>query len=140
MLAQAVAVCLSFAAHNSHLSPQIIMTILTVEGGREGSKSHNTNGTDDFGPGQINTVWLDAVAKASGHSVDEAAHMLQWDGCFNIRTTAAILRYQIDAANGDFWAGVGNYHSREPTEHMIYLRKVVETAQRLFGPEIITKK
>lgn len=140
MLAAAASVCIYLAAQASRLPPAILMTVLTVEGGREGTKSHNTNGTDDFGPGQINTIWLPAVAAAARRTPEEAERLLQWDGCFNIRVTAAILRHEIDAAGGDFWAGVGNYHSHEPQEHLSYLRKVVATAKRLFGPGVIAEK
>jgi hypothetical protein len=136
MLPEAAAACIYFAAQTADLPPAILMTVLRVEAGREGSHSPNGNGTEDFGPGQINTIWLNDIAKAAGRPVEETKTLLQWDGCFNIRMTAAILRLQINQAH-DFWTGVGWYHSRLKAESLAYIQKVVTTARRLFGPDII---
>jgi hypothetical protein len=140
MLAQTAASCILFAASANHLPPAIVMSILTVEGGREGTRAHDTNGTDDLGPGQINTIWIAEVAKAAQTTPAQAESMLQWDGCFNIRTSAAILRHEIDAAAGDFWTGVGHYHSHEPVESLSYIKKVVAAARRLFGPGVFASR
>ena len=139
MLAEAAAACVYFAAKSAQLPPAILMTVLSVEAGHEGTKSHNKNGTDDFGPGQINTVWLAEVAKAAQRPEAETVRLLQWDGCFNIRATASILRHEIDEAHGDFWTGVGHYHSHLPAESLRYIRQIVATARRLFGPTIIAQ-
>ena len=139
MLAQTVAACIVTAATAYHLPPAIIASVLAVEGGIEGSRVHDANGTDDLGPAQINSIWIDAVAKAAQTSPEEAEHRLQWDGCFNIRVSAAILRHEIDAAGGAFWTGVGHYHSHEPDEARRYVDQVVAAARRLFGPRVFAQ-
>jgi hypothetical protein len=140
MLAEAAAACIAMAASTERLPQPIIVSILAVEGGRTGTRSHDGDGSDDLGPAQVNTIWLDEVAKASGRTRAEAEHLLQWDGCFNVRVSAAILRHEIDAAGGDFWAGVGHYHSHDPAESLGYVRKVVAALRRMFGPQVFAKR
>ncbi|GGF27583.1 hypothetical protein GCM10011611_37000 [Aliidongia dinghuensis] len=138
MLPEAAAACIYLAAEAAKLPPPILMTVLTVEAGHEGTHAHNSNGTEDYGPGQINTVWIGEIAQAIRRSPEETRALLQYDGCFNIRVTATLLRRQINAA-GEFWTGVGWYHSRNKAESLRYIRRVIATAKRLFGPEIIAK-
>ena len=42
-----------------------------------------------------------------------------------------ILRQGLDEAHGDFWQGVGYYHSHDPDEKARYLRAVLRQATRL---------
>ena len=136
MLPEAAAACIFYAAQTADLPPPILMTVLTVEAGHEGTHSPNGNGSEDYGPGQINTIWIDEIARKIHQSPEATRALLQYDGCFNIRVTASLLRRQINAA-GEFWTGVGWYHSRTKAESLKYIRKVIATAKRLFGPEII---
>jgi hypothetical protein len=136
MLPEVAAACIYAAAQTANLPPPILMTVLTVEAGHEGTRSHNTNGSEDYGPGQINTVWIDQIARQIHQSPEATRALLQYDGCFNINATATLLRRQIDAA-GEFWTGVGWYHSRTKGESLKYIRKVITAAKRLFGPGII---
>jgi len=136
MLPEAAAACIYLAAQAANLPPPILMTVLTVEAGHEGTHSPNSNGSEDYGPGQINTVWVDEIARTIHQSPETTRALLRYDGCFNIRVTANLLRRQINAA-GEFWTGVGWYHSRSKAESLKYIRKVIATAKRLFGPEII---
>jgi hypothetical protein len=135
MLAEIAAACIYAAAQRADLPPPLLMSVLRVEAGHEGTRSHNRNGTDDLGPGQINSAWLDLVARAADRPKEEIEQLLQWDGCFNIKVTAGILRHEIDQAP-DFWTGVGHYHSHRPAECLKYIGRVVETARRLFGPAV----
>jgi hypothetical protein len=136
MLPEAAAACIFYAAQAANLPPPILMTVLTVEAGHEGTHSPNPNGSEDYGPGQINTVWLGEIARTIHQSPEATRALLQYDGCFNIRVTASLLRRQINEA-GEFWTGVGCYHSRTKAESLKYIRKVIATAKRLFGPQII---
>jgi hypothetical protein len=136
MLPEAAAACIYLAAQAADLPPPILMTVLTVEAGHEGTHSPNPNGTEDYGPGQINTVWVGEIARTIHQSPDVTRALLRYDGCFNIRVTANLLRRQINAA-GEFWTGVGWYHSRSKGESLKYIRQVIATAKRLFGPEVI---
>ena len=95
MPADTTAHCVAAAAAVYRLPPAIIASILAVEGGQAGTRSRDADGSEDLGPAQINTVWLDEVAKAAGITRAEADRRLQWDGCFNIRVSGAILRHEI---------------------------------------------
>lgn len=139
-LTAAAVSCLSLAAANSRLPPAIIVSILAVEGGKVGTASPNEDGSSDFGPGQINSIWVPEVARTVGIDPVEAQRRLQWDECFNIRVTAAILRREIDLAGGDFWTGVAHYHSHEPREGQSYMVKVIEAARLLFGSKVFAKR
>jgi len=41
------------------------------------------------------------------------------------------LRRGLDEANGDFWEGVGIYHSHDPAHKATYLRAVLNQVLRL---------
>jgi len=61
--------------------------------------------------------------------------------CANLEGGAWILRQGIDEARGDFWQGVGFYHSHSPEHKADYLRKVLRQALRLeaeAGPPVAT--
>jgi hypothetical protein len=76
------------------------------------------------------------IARQIHRSPEATRALLQYDGCFNINVTADLLRRQIDAA-GEFWTGVGWYHPRTKSESLKYIRKVIVTAKRLFGAQVI---
>ena len=90
----------------------------------------NTNGTKDYGVTQINTVWASFFQRNFGITASDLAN----NACLAVNGSAYIIRYEINAS-GDFWTGVGNYHSRTPGEHDRYVLKVAEQAER-FGCQI----
>ena len=51
--------------------------------------------------------------------------------CANVEAGAWILRQGLDEAHGDFWQGVGYYHSHHPEHKAIYLRSVLRQILRL---------
>ncbi|WP_228124512.1 lytic transglycosylase domain-containing protein [Glaciimonas soli] len=89
-------------------------------------KSNNTNGTVDYGPMQINTVWAQRLQANFGVT----ATMITHDFCWSMRAGAYILRYEINSANGSFWDGVGHYHSRTPKFKMEYIDRVYQNSLR----------
>ena len=90
----------------------------------------NRNGTKDYGVTQINTVWTNYFQRNFGISATQFAD----NACLAVNGAAYIIRYEINAS-GDFWTGVGNYHSRTTGEHDRYVRKVAVEAER-FGCQI----
>ncbi len=123
--------CLLAAAQAQRLPPAMLVILLNVEGGRLGRVSGNTNATVDIGPMQVNEIWLPDVARHWGVSVPTAFLGLRDDFCANIEAGAWILRRGLDEARGDFWTGVGYYHSHDPGHKADYLRKVLAQALRL---------
>lgn len=139
-----IVACIEAAAAAHGLPAGIILILLDVEGGRLGEVSSNRNQTVDIGPMQVNEIWLDKLAAHWRASREEAYRALRDEFCANVEGGAWILRQALDQAGGDFWEGVGLYHSRKEPHKSTYLRKVYERARRLVkapatekpGPEV----
>jgi hypothetical protein len=123
--------CIESAAEAYRLPPAVIVILLSVEGGSLGHVSQNSNGTVDIGPMQVNTIWVPVVAKHWGASNSEAYTALRDNFCANVEAGTWILRRSMDEARGDFWEGVGFYHSHDPGYKADYLRKVLRLTLRL---------
>jgi hypothetical protein len=123
--------CILAAARVHRLPPAMLVILLNVEGGSLGRVSQNTNDTVDIGPMQVNQIWIPLVA-AHWHATAAAAFRALRDNfCANVEAGAWILRHGLDEAGGDFWQGVGFYHSHDPDEKERYLRAVLRQAIRL---------
>lgn len=125
--------CMVATAAFYHLPPRVLPSIQVVEGGRVGTISANTDGTNDFGVMQVNTIWLGPLARATGLSRDEVQARLTRDACFNIAAGGAILRTYLNEEHGDLMRAVGDYHSHTPARNVRYQALVRGAAARLFG-------
>ena len=114
--------CIVQTANRFDLPPRLLLTVLKVEGGTVGKVSRNQNGTYDIGPMQINSKW---VSNFKGYVTEQE---ILYDGCINLQVGAWILRKYINDSDGDFWTGVGNYHSHTPFHHRRYQEKVYLTS------------
>jgi hypothetical protein len=123
--------CIEAAASVHRLPPAVVVILLSVEGGSLGRVSQNTNRTVDIGPMQVNSIWLPVVAKHWHASPDDTFVALRDNFCANVEAGTWILRQAMDDAQGDFWNGVGFYHSHDPGYKADYLRKVLRQALRL---------
>lgn len=123
--------CLTAAAAAHRLPPAMLVILLKVEGGSLGHVSRNTNGTVDIGPLQVNTVWVPRIAQHWSAAPAMAFLALRDNLCANLEGGAWILRQAMDEARGDFWGGVGIYHSHNPGYQARYLRKVLDASLRL---------
>ncbi len=126
-----VARCVESAAAAHRLPAAVIVTLLQVEGGSLGRVSQNTNATVDIGPMQVNTIWVPIVARHWSASPADTYLALRDSFCANVEAGSWILRQAIDDAHGDFWEGVGFYHSHDPGYKADYLRKVLHQVLRL---------
>lgn len=116
--------CLYQEADRQKIPPELLLAVMRTEGGRMGEFSKNNNGTYDIGPMQINTTWLDRLARQAGSTPQVVASKLAYHGCWNMAVGAWILRSAIDEAPGDVWRGVGYYNSHTPKYAQAYTRKV----------------
>ena len=110
--------CINHAALTYHVPATMIISILKTEGGKNGMKSPNTDGTYDYGPMQINTRWLNTIARY-GYTEND----LRYDPCANVFVGTWILASNI-ADGKTIWNGVGNYHSHTPHLNATYSQKV----------------
>ena len=118
--------CVQLAADRYGLPVSVIQAILKVEGGRVGQAVSNSNGTEDLGPMQINTVWLPRLA-----AYGVTRQQLQNDRCINILVGSWILAGQLKTAKNmqgsvqrRVWWGIGAYHSKTPQNNVSYALKV----------------
>lgn len=125
--------CIALVSAFYHLPPRVLPSIQTVEGGRVGMISTNTDGSADLGIMQINTRWIAALATSTGLPEGVVRNRLITEPCFNIATAGAILRIYLKEERGNLLRAVGNYHSHTPWRNESYQAKVLVAAERLFG-------
>jgi len=118
--------CTQLAADRYGLPVSLIHAILEVEGGDVGQAVLNSNGTEDLGPMQINTVWLPRLAPYG-----ITRQQIQEDRCINILVGSWILARQLKTAKDmkgpvqrRVWWGIGSYHSRTPEHNVEYALKI----------------
>jgi len=128
---RAIEACILAAARVHQLPPAMLVILLNVEGGSLGRVSRNTNDTVDIGPMQVNQIWIPLVAAHWHAAAASTFRALRDDFCANVEAGAWILRQGLDEAGGDFWRGVGYYHSHDPDEKTRYLQAVLRQAIRL---------
>ena len=123
--------CITAAAKVYRLPPAVLVILLNVERGLLGHVSPNTNGTVDIGPIQVNQIWLPELAAHWHATIADAYSALRDNFCANVEAGAWILRRALDEARGDFWEGVGYYHSHTSEHKARYLRDVLRQVLRL---------
>lgn len=112
--------CANYAGEHYNVSPYIILSIISVEGGKIGSINVNSNKSYDLGVMQINTINLEDIKMKFPKVTWES---LAYEPCVNIGVGTWLLSNRIKEA-GNLWTGVGNYHSKTPRYHQRYLSKV----------------
>jgi hypothetical protein len=123
--------CITAAARVHRLPPAVLVILLNIEGGARGRVSRNTNGTVDIGPIQVNTANLPDLAAHWHATIGDTYKAVRDNFCANVEAGAWILRRYLDEAAGDFWEGVGYYHSHTPEYKTRYLREVLRQVLRL---------
>lgn len=124
--------CINQAAVTYYVPAQVIISVLEVEGGKVGMASPNRNGTFDYGPMQINTIWLPKIAPY-GYTQQQ----VQNDPCINVMVGTWILSTKIadsladSGVGGGYWHGVAGYHSLTPELNSQYQAKVLSNYQQL---------
>lgn len=111
--------CINHAAVMYQVPATVIISVLKMEGGKNGLASHNKDGSCDYGPMQINSRWLKIISPY-GYTQND----IQYNPCVNVEVGTWILRQSIFEGK-NYWNGVGNYHSHTPTlnEHYHFKAK-----------------
>lgn len=110
--------CINQAAVQYHIPATIIISVLRMENGRIGDAIRNKNGTYDYGPMQINSIWLHEIKKYGF-----TREAIQYDPCANVTVGAWLLSRAI-ADDKTLWKGIGNYHSHTLNKNLAYRSKV----------------
>lgn len=116
--------CINQAAVHYHVPATLILSVMQVEGGRNGMANPNKDGSRDLGVMQINSRWLSTL---NVHGITEKE--LQFNACKNVQVGAWILAKAIIKEEG--WKGVGNYHSVTPRLNIRYHEKVRSYYQKM---------
>ncbi|MDT8873239.1 lytic transglycosylase domain-containing protein [Komagataeibacter rhaeticus] len=106
----------------------VLLVLLYVEAGRPGMVSPNGNGTADLGPMQVNTTWVDRIARRWHSTPAQTYAALRDSSCANIEAGAWILGQAMHEAHGDLWQAVAFYHSHTPRHGNAYLRRFYDIA------------
>ena len=133
MIAIPYLACMIATARYYHLPPRVLPAIHRVEGGAVGTVHRNTDGSDDFGVMQINTRWIEPLARFARMQEVAVRARLIGDACFNIAAAGAILRTYLDAERGDLMRAIGDYHSHTPALNLSYQAEVLGAAWTMFG-------
>ena len=126
-----VEACLLAAADVYRIPPATLFILLQVERGQLGQREPEHERHRRY---RADASQRDLAAKAGAHwrsTPMEAYHALRDSFCANVEGGAWILRQALDEAHGDFWDGVGRYHSHDPGYKSDYLRKVLRQVLRL---------
>jgi len=107
--------CINKAAVTYFVPAKVIISVLKSEGGLPGLAKPNKNKTVDYGPMQINSIWLKHIAPY-GYTQRE----IQYDPCINVMVGTWILSQEI-AQGKTYWEGVGGYHS-----HTLYFKQIYQ--------------
>jgi len=110
--------CINHAAITYQVPATVIISVLKMEGGKNGSANRNKDGSYDYGPMQVNSRWLRTITPY-GYTQND----IQFNPCINVEVGAWILRQGIFEGK-DYWNGVGNYHSHTSTLNEHYHFKV----------------
>ena len=124
--------CMALVAQIYSLPPRVLPSIQAVEGGSPGAVHRNTDGSDDLGVMQINTLWLPALSRYTRLDSAEVRDRLLRRPCFNIAAAGLILRTYLDETRGDLMRAVGDYHSHTPLLNQTYQAKVRDAAAAMF--------
>ncbi|WP_434523827.1 lytic transglycosylase domain-containing protein [Photorhabdus asymbiotica] len=86
-------------------------------------QNKNKNGTIDYGAFQVNTVWAKELQKYK-----ITPEHLTNNFCISAYSSAYIIRYRINEAGGNFWDGIGRYHSKTPSLKNAYIKRVYKNS------------
>jgi hypothetical protein len=124
-------VCLVQAVRDYNIPMLGMLSVLAVEGSKVGVATKNNNGTLDHGPFAINTHWTNKFQQWFGVSESDVRNNF----CTNAKAAAYVLRYEINRAKGDFWKGVGRYHSPNESKAQDYRLKVKYASEVIYARE-----
>ncbi|PJE09587.1 muramidase [Legionella sp.] len=118
-------VCAILAAIKYEIPTNIVLAIAEKEAGTPGLWVKNKNGSYDVGAMQLNTTYLQDLAKF-GISPDDVAQA----GCYAYDLAAWRIRGHLQHDKQDLWTRAANYHSKTPKYNRIYREDLIKKATK----------
>lgn len=118
--------CCLAAAERWGLPKRVMLAVAEMEGGRPGQRARNRNGTEDVGPMQFNTRYLNYLEKRYGIGAEDVARA----NCYAFELAAWRLSEHLVRDSGDLWSRLANYHSATPKHNKRYRAKLIRTSER----------
>jgi hypothetical protein len=125
--------CMLVVAATVGLPPRVLPVIQKIEGGAPGTITLDSNGTQDFGVMQVNSIWIAPLAARAQLSPVETRLRLIEDPCFNIAAAALILQDYLVENHGELLPAIGDYHSHTPGLNAAYAAQAERQAVQLFA-------
>lgn len=116
--------CVIAAAQRQNAPVDILLAINSIERGNTGQFVGNTNGTQDIGAFQINSIHLPRARKYSATREDLATR-----GCYNAEFAAMLLSEALNhnlMQRKDVYTRAAGYHSWTPKHNAVYRKKLVK--------------
>ena len=124
--------CMVLVASAYHLPPRVLPSIQAVEGGGVGVVHRNTDGSEDLGVMQVNTLWISPLSHLTHLSEADVRGRLLDQPCFNIAAAGLILHSYLVETRGDLLRAIGDYHSHTPVLNQAYQAQVIRSATMMF--------
>lgn len=118
-------VCAIMAAIKYEIPTNIVLAIAEKEAGTPGLWVKNKNGSYDVGAMQLNTTYLQDLAKY-GISPNDVA----LPGCYAYDLAAWRIRGHLQHDKQDLWTRAANYHSKTPKYNRIYREDLIKKATK----------
>lgn len=120
--------CFAVVSRHFGFPPLVLPAIWTNEGGAPGQIVPDPNGTADYGPMQINSVWLPWL-----RPLGITGRLLADDGCLNVAVAGSILATERLRAGGNLWRAIGWYHSTTPSLARAYRDRLLQRLGAQWG-------
>ena len=124
--------CMVLVANAYHLPPRVLPSIQAVEGGNVGVVHRNTDGSEDLGVMQVNTLWLQPLSRVTHLAEADVRGRLLDQPCFNIAAAGYILHGYLTETRGDLLLAIGDYQSHTPMLNQAYQAQVLHSATAMF--------
>lgn len=116
--------CVIAAANRQQVPVDLLLAINSIERGNTGQFVGNTNGTQDIGAFQINSIHLPRAQKYQATRQDLATR-----GCYNAEFAAMLLSEALrhpSKQSKDAFTRAAGYHSWTPKHNAVYRKKLIK--------------
>lgn len=131
-------ICIKRAAAGRGWLEKTLWGLRDKEGGWVGAQVPNADGSQDLGPLQVNSWWVDRIAAVTGRPAAHIRYWLVYDACFNVDAARWIFLSGL-AVTRDYWKAIGVYHSPTSWRQQRYAISVSTLLRRRFGDGVFDK-